>query len=231
MQPDQNWFQSLPADRLLIELSLWSADLGRIAAEMARAEPFADIWHVDVADGHFSPAFLFFPDLVANLRRRTAKPIHVHLMVSDDILVDQVKQFAEAGADLISVHAENATAREALSAIDRLGLLSGVVLKLETPVEAAEPFLDSISMITLLGTQIGVKGCGLDPSAELRLRQARALADSPSRRRIAVAADGGIRESTVPRLRSAGAQTVVMGSLAFSAPDMAARIEWARALP
>ena len=60
---------ALPRDRLLAEMSLWSADLGRLADDMARVEPYADIFHIDVADGHFSPALLFFPDLVARSPR------------------------------------------------------------------------------------------------------------------------------------------------------------------
>ena len=95
-------------------MSLWSADLGRLADDIRRVEAFTDIFHIDVADGHFSPALLFFPDLVAVARRATAKPLHVHLMVADAILQSQVEQFADAGADLISVHAENANAAAAL---------------------------------------------------------------------------------------------------------------------
>ena len=92
----------------MAEMSLWSADLGRLADDIRRVEAFTDIFHIDVADGHFSPALLFFPDLVAVARRATAKPLHVHLMVADAVLTSQVEQFADAGADLISVHAENA---------------------------------------------------------------------------------------------------------------------------
>src|SRR3954447_23012772 len=111
-------------------MSLWSADLGRLADDISRVEPLTDIFHIDVADGHFSPALLFFPDLVAVARRATAKPLHVHLMVEDAILQSQIGQFADAGADLISVHAENANAAEALETIALKGLEAGIVLQL-----------------------------------------------------------------------------------------------------
>ena len=148
-----------------------------------RVEAFTDIFHIDVADGHFSPALLFFPDLVAAARRATAKPLHVHLMVADLVLASQVEQFADAGADLISVHAENANADAALEKIAARGLKAGIVLQLHSPVAAARPFLDRISMLTLLGTRIGIKGQDLDPEAEARLREARALL--AAKRRIA----------------------------------------------
>ena len=231
-RPPHGWLEQLPRDRPLAEMSLWSADLGRLADDIKRVEPFTDIFHVDVADGHFSPALLFFPDLVAVARRTTAKPLHVHLMVADAILRDQIEQFAEAGADLISVHAENVEAAATLDAIARRGLEAGIVLQLHTPVSAAAPFRDRIAMLTLLGTRIGVKGQGLDPEAEPRLREARAMiATRAQKQRIVLAADGGIREHTVPGLRRAGAETIVMGSLAFGAADLAGRMEWVRSMP
>ncbi len=230
MRSDNNWLQNLPGNRLVAEMSLWSADLMRLADEMDRIERFTDIYHVDVADGVFSPALLFFPDLVAAIRKKTAKPIHVHLMVEDAILETQIDQFAEAGADLISVHAENSNAGAALAKITGHGLLAGLVLQVHTPVSAANRFLGRISFLTLLGTAIGVKGQGLDSAANDRLSQARALIASHNTHRIVLAADGGIREHTVPGLCNAGAQTIVMGSLAMNAPDLSARMAWVHGL-
>lgn len=228
--PSPNWIAGLPRARLLAEFSMWSADLIHLADELTRIEGHADILHVDVADGHFAPALLFFPDLVARMRKASDLPIHVHLMVADDVLLDQVDQFAEAGADLISIHAENAAvADEALTRIAGHGIASGVVLRVETPVAEARPFLDRVDFLTLLGTAIGVKGQGLDPTAADRLGEAGRLI-AGSGRAIVLAADGGIRDNTVPLLRAAGAETVVMGSLAFGAEDLAARIAWVQGL-
>jgi ribulose-phosphate 3-epimerase len=230
MKPVANWLPALPTNRLMAEYSLWSADLLAVGAEIARVDAFVDIYHIDVADGHFSPALLYFPDLVAACRRVTAKPFHVHLMTSDDILIDQIRQFAEAGADLISVHAENANADAAIALIHELGLPSGIVLQLQTPVADAARWLDRVSMLTLLGTRIGIKGQGLDPQAEPRLTEARAMiAAAGQKHRIILAADGGIREHTVPGLYRHGAETIVMGSLAFNVPDLEARMAWVHA--
>jgi ribulose-phosphate 3-epimerase len=224
-RPADGWLQRLPRTRLLGEFSLWSADLVRLADDLARIAPHAAMLHIDVADGVFAPALLFFPDLVARLRAETPLPIHVHLMVDDAILPAQVDQFAEAGADLISVHAENAEAMAALDRIAGHGLQGGIVLRVETPVAAAAPFLPRIGALTLLGTAIGVKGQGLDPAAPARLAEAAGLI-AASGRDVLLCADGGIRETTVPLLRAGGAQTVVLGSLAFGAPDLGARMAW-----
>ena len=230
-RPTPGWFDRLPASRCLAEFSMWSADLCNIARDLERIAPHADVLHIDVADGVFAPALLFFPDLVAAIRARSSVPIHVHLMVDDAVLLSQAEQFADAGADLISVHAENRNAAEVIEMIASRGLLAGAVLRVETPVEAISPLLDRLAMITLLGTAIGVKGQGLSETAPGRIRNLRAMvAAAATPHRQIVAADGGIRENTVPLLVGSGAQTVVLGSLAFGAPDLGQRIAWLHGL-
>ena len=225
---------ALPADRLLAEFSLWSADLVRVAEDVARVDQHVDIYHADVADGHFSPAMLLFPDLIAQLRPLTQKPVHVHLMVADAALGDQIDQFAEAGADVISINAENADLLRQLDRIRGHDIAAGLVLQLHTPVRAAAPVIDRLSMLTLLGTRMGIKGVGLDPQAEARMAEARAMIDDAGldagNQRLLLAADGGIRDHTVPGLRRAGADTIVMGSLAFGAEDLPARMRWVHGL-
>lgn len=228
--PAPGWIDRLPQNRLIAEYSMWSADLIRLADDLDPIAPHADILHVDVADGVFAPSFLFFPDLVARMRTVTVIPIDVHLMVADGVLLSQVAQFAEAGADLISLHVENAAvAAEALDLIEGLGLKAGMVLRVETPVATVQPWLGRLDFLTLLGTAIGVKGQGLDPSATARLMEAGGLIAGTGRR-IVLAADGGIRDTTVPLLRSARAETVVLGSLAFGAADLGERMRWLHGL-
>ncbi|EYR84541.1 MULTISPECIES: ribulose-phosphate 3-epimerase [unclassified Shinella] len=228
----RNWIADLPKDRLIAEFSVWSADLMRLADDLARVEPHVDILHIDVADGHFAPAMLFFPDLVAGVRKVSGRPIHVHLMVSDDILLSQIEQFADAGSDLISLHVENErVADAALDLLERRGIAAGMVLRVETPVERIRRYAARLQFITLLGTAIGVKGQGLDERAGARLQEAKGIiAACGAEHRIVLAADGGIREHTVPILRGAGAQTVVLGSLAFNAPSLEERMAWLHSL-
>jgi ribulose-phosphate 3-epimerase len=227
-RPREDWFDKLPVDRLIAEFSVWSADLLRLGEDLARIRPHADLLHIDVADGHFAPAFLFFPDLAARVRAASDLPMHVHLMVDDTILESQIDQFADAGADVITLHAECASvATGALDHITQRGLLAGLVLKVETPVAALAPYIDQIRFLTLLGTSIGVKGRGLHDDALKRIEEARALVSRADvGHRVIVVADGGIRHETVPKLRAAGAEAVVRGSLAFGDPDLPARMKW-----
>ncbi len=222
---------ALPRNHLIAEFSMWSANLINLEADLKRIEGHADILHIDVADGHFAPAFLFFPDQVAAMRKKSKIPIHIHLMVADHVLISQIDQFAEAGCDIISVHAENADAAEAISRIKHHNIAAGMVLKVSTEVSTAKPFLKDLSFLTLLGTAIGVKGQGLDAKACDRLREASAMiAAAQLPQRIILAADGGIREHTVPELRKATAETVVLGSLAFGAANLGERMTWLKAL-
>ena len=231
-KPEPHWLEALPRDRLLGEYSLWSADLANLERDIRRTAPHTDLYHIDAADGRFAPSFLFFPDQVARIRALTAKPLHIHRMVEADILLNQIRQFAEVGADLVTVHAEcGPVVAEALALIHELGCAAGLVLRVETPVEILAPWLDRVRFVTLLGTAIGVKGQGLSDTACPRLREARALMRAQGREMaIRLAADGGIRETTVPQLRAAGAETVVLGSLAFADPDLAGRIAWLHGL-
>ncbi len=226
-----DWISELPAHRLICEFSAWSADLVRLADDMQRISPHCDILHVDVADGHFAPALLYFPDLVAAIRKTCALKIHVHLMVQDSILLEQIEQFADAGSDLISLHAENANATDALELLEKRGVPAGMVLKVDTPLDAMLPHLPQLRFVTLLGTAIGIKGVGLDPRAIGRLTATRKIiADAGLPKRVVLASDGGNREQTVPLLRQAGAETAVLGSLAFGAPSLDERIAWLHSL-
>jgi ribulose-phosphate 3-epimerase len=227
-----DWIDALPSERLIAEFSVWSADLVRLADDMARIADHADILHVDVADGHFAPALLFFPDLLTAIRKVSKVKTHVHLMVADGVLLEQIHQFADASADLISIHVENAAvAGAALDLLEKRGVAAGMVLRVETPVEQIAKYIPRLRFVTLLGTAIGVKGQGLNEKAGERLGAAKKLiAASGAKQRIVLAADGGIRDNTVPVLRSAGAETVVLGSLAFGAPDLKARMAWLHSL-
>ncbi len=223
-----NWFTNLPTNRLIAEYSMWSADLTNLSDDLERIKGHADILHIDVADGHFAPALLFFPDLVAAIKKKTHIPIHVHLMVHDGVLLDQTKQFVEAGADLISVHAENGAAiTSTFDYLDSVNILKGMVLRVESPVSLAAPYIQRLDFLTLLGTAIGVKGQNLNEAAGARLLEAKELILNNSKEgRVVLAADGGIREHTVPVLRAHGAETVVLGSLAFGAANLAERMAW-----
>ncbi len=211
---------------LLIDVSLWSANLVNLAAEIRSVLPFSDSFHIDVADGHFVPTLLFFPALVAAIRAITTKPLHVHLMVSDPAAL--VPSFIDAGADMISVHIESRSFSEALKLISTAGRKAGMAILLETPVELLSRHLPRVDAIVALGTQVGIKGVDVAPEAYPRLEAIRNLLTRHPQ--VQLFADGGIREHTVPKLRHAGADAIVPGSLLFNAQNRARVYEWLKAL-
>jgi ribulose-phosphate 3-epimerase len=213
-------------DPLLLDLSLWSADLVNLAAEIESVLPYTDSFHIDVADGHFVPTLLFFPDMVAAIRAVTAKPLHVHLMVSDPALL--VQPFIDAGADMISVQLETKTAPVALENISNAGRKPGLALLLDTPVEAVRDYLGQVDVVIAMGTRVGIKGADLAPEACERVAVIRKIINE--RPSVKLYADGGIREHTVPKLRQAGADAVVPGSLLFNSPDRQRVYEWLKGL-
>jgi len=212
--------------RLLVDVSLWSADLARLGAEIERAAPVADLFHFDVGDSQFVSDLLFFPDLLAALRPRTTVPFHAHLMVRRPAPL--AAAFAAAGADLLTVHAETGDdVPPALDTIRQHGKAAGLALTLDTPVTAARPYLDAVDVVVLVGTPIGTRGTGLAPAALDRLRTLRGLLHETGRdHAVKIFADGGIRETTVGPLTDAGADGVVAGSLLFGSDDLTATTRW-----
>lgn len=225
-----NFWTSWP-DHLLADVSLWSADLATLGAEIKRMEPYADLFHLDIADGHFVPELLFFPALTAALRPWTNVPFHVHLMTEHP--TTHIRAFAEAGANLITVHYENgAEASTAIEQIHRYGLAPGLAVQLETPPEVILPYLFEVRLILLMGTRLGVKGQSLDPSTYTRVQTVRQMIrDHGYEGQVKIEVDGGIREQTVPLLRKAGADLVVPGSLVFKSDHLAQTFQWLHALP
>ncbi len=225
-----DFWNRFPKGRLLAECSLWSADFTRLAEEIARVDPYVDLYHIDVSDDHFVPGLLFFPDLVAALRSLTKRPFHVHLMVEKPLgLIDE---FASAGADTISVHGEiGPLVPAALQRIHDRKLAAGIVLGLDVPLEYLLPNLDSIEIVVLMGTPMGVKGKEPSGLAVPRIKKLRSLlSEHGFADRVKIEADGGIRANTVPALRAAGADLVVMGSLAFKSDDLEKTFSWIRSL-
>jgi ribulose-phosphate 3-epimerase len=223
-------WRDLPTNRLLIDLSLWSANLTALGNEIQRFNPLVDFYHFDVSDAHFVPGLLFFPDLVAALRPLTPRLFHVHLMVAQPEMM--VQPFLTAGADIITVHVENGLA--GLSAVDQIrqaGKSAGVAVRLETDLQEILPFLDTVDLIVLMGTPLGIKGQGLANEAPARIQAIRRLVDtSVYTHRVKIFADGGIRHSTVPALRAAGADGVVPGSLVCGSANPGEIIHWLHSL-
>jgi len=149
-------------------------------------------------------------------------------MVESDILLSQIDQFAEAGANLITIwfeHGEIVPA--ALDHIISKNVMAGMSIGLDTPPESLIPYFDRLGLVTMMGTKVGVKGQDLAKEACSRMRAMRNLVnDHGYSSKIKIAADGGNRSHTVPALRAAGADTVVMGSLAYESANLKETFDW-----
>src|SRR5262249_25747491 len=143
--------------------SLWSADLGNLAAEIQRVEPFSERFHLDVADGHYVLTMLFFPDLVAALRRHTRLPFEIHLMTTNPLA--WIGPFTEAGADGFIFCFDSAKDPGAvLRAIRERGKRTGISLLLSEPLVLLEPYWQDLDVLTIVGTEMGIKGASMDAS-------------------------------------------------------------------
>jgi ribulose-phosphate 3-epimerase len=223
-------WQRLPQDRLIVEVSLWSADVTRLADEIKRVDAFADMYHIDVSDGHFVPGFLFFADLVKAIRPLTSRPFHVHLMTTNPLA--HIADFVSAGADLISVHAENGTmVPAALDTIRKQGIATGLVLGLDVQPETIAPYLEQVNLVLMMGTPIGVKGVKPSSFVYDRVRKMKTLISQEGLvEQVKVFADGGIRENTVPKLHFAGADGVIAGSIVFKSANLKETFDWLHGL-
>jgi ribulose-phosphate 3-epimerase len=203
--------------------SLWSADLSSLAADIKRVEPYSERFHLDVADGHYVPSLLFFPDLVKALRPHTTRPFEVHLMVTDPLA--WLEPFAEAGADSLIVQYDAVQdVAAAVRAIRTLGKRAGVALRIEEPVELLAPYWEMLDTLVVIGTALGIKGATMDAGVPDKIRAAKAIIRERGLS-AEVEADGGIRRTTVPLMAAAGVDLIVPGSLMFG-EDPAAMRDW-----
>ncbi|WP_338665499.1 ribulose-phosphate 3-epimerase [Pararoseomonas sp. SCSIO 73927] len=208
---------------VLIAPSLLAADFTRLAEEVAAIEAAGADWlHLDIMDGHFVPNISFGPAVVKALRPLTRMPFDVHLMIApaDPYLA----AFAEAGADLISLHPEAGPhLHRSLQTIRGLGKKAGVVLNPGTPVEAVAPVLDLLDLILVMSVNPGFGGQSFIDSQLAKIAALRATIDR-SGRDIRLQVDGGVTAKTASMCIEAGADVLVAGTAVFGAPDRAAAI-------
>ena len=210
-------------------LSLWSADLLALGEAIDHVDSSVDGYHVDVMDGVCVPHLLFGPDFVAAFRKRTVKPLDVHVMLADSN--DWIDRLVEAGGDMLTVHRQFChDVSTALGRIRSRGARAGLALELRDPISAETLPLELVDRLLVMGTEIGIKGCDLHPETPARVQQILQICcQTGCRPEIIV--DGGIRRTTVPRLVRAGADGVVPGSLVFGESDPCAALRWIRAQP
>jgi ribulose-phosphate 3-epimerase len=214
--------------RLLIAPSLLAADFSRLGEETQAVERAGADWlHLDVMDGHFVPNITFGPLVVKALKRHTAMPMDVHLMIAP---VDPyIAAFAEAGADHISVHPESGPhLHRTLQLIHSLGKKAGVVLNPGTPVEAISHVLDLVDIIMVMTVNPGFGGQAFIASQLAKIARLRRMIDDAGHD-IVLQIDGGITPATAPDVLAVGADCLIAGTAVFGAPDYAKAIADLRA--
>jgi len=207
----------------LIAPSLLSADFSRLAEQMAEVERAgADVFHVDVMDGHFVPNLTFGPIIVKAIKKLAKLPLHVHLMISDP--GRYAADFIKAGADYLSFHIEAVPEPAGvLEQIRSLGCKPALAINPPTPFSKIEPFLPSLDLLLVMTVNPGFGGQGFIADAVPKIGMARRARENLGASFL-IEVDGGITHETAPEASAQGADMFVSGSYIFGAPDIAAAV-------
>jgi ribulose-phosphate 3-epimerase len=200
---------------LLIAPSILSADFLRLGEQVREAaEAGADLFHLDMMDGHFVPNLTFGPPVVEGLRKVTALPLEAHLMVLRPEIY--LEELAAAGMHRVIVHAEATThLHYVLGKIGSLGMKAGVALSPATPVGMVDDVLEMIDLVLVMTVNPGFGGQSFISHSFKKIGAMRELLDRNGASHVRLEVDGGIKAGNIARVADCGADTFVMGSAIF----------------
>ncbi|MFP4101561.1 ribulose-phosphate 3-epimerase [Coleofasciculus sp.] len=210
---------------IVVAPSILSADFSRLGEQVQAVDAAGADWiHVDVMDGRFVPNITIGPLIVKALRPVTKKPLDVHLMIVEP--EKYVEDFAEAGADIISVHAEHNASphlHRTLTQIQELGKQAGVVLNPSTPLELIDYVLDVCDLVLIMSVNPGFGGQSFIPGVLPKIRKLRQICDERGLDPW-IEVDGGLKADNTWQVLEAGANAIVSGSGVFKQDDYAEAI-------
>ena len=209
--------------------SILSADFAALGVDIQKVDRAGADWiHVDVMDGHFVPNLTLGPEIIRTIRKTSALPFDVHLMIEKPEL--SLAQYAEAGADRIGVHVETCPhLHRTLQQIHGLGKKACVVLNPSTPASAVEPVLADVDQVLVMSVNPGFGGQKFIAGVLPKLRQLRQWIDERALD-VELEVDGGVNRETIAAAARAGANVFVAGNAVFREPDYAAAIRELRKL-
>ncbi|PWM23616.1 MAG: ribulose-phosphate 3-epimerase [Clostridiales bacterium] len=210
--------------KIYVAPSILSADFAELGNEIRKIEAAgADLVHVDVMDGHFVPNISLGIPVVKCARKATKLPFDVHLMIENpDRYIDA---FAEAGADIITVHQEACVhLHRTIQMIKKRNLKAAAALNPATPVSTLESILPDLDMVLLMSVNPGFGGQSYIPATTRKIAALRRMADELGMPDLDIEVDGGVDPVTCKEVRAAGANVLVAGSAVFGAADPAAVI-------
>ena len=207
--------------------SILSADFSRLGEEIKAAEKAgADLIHVDVMDGHFVPNITIGPLVVKAVKKVASIPLDVHLMIEDPDRY--IRDFAESGADIITVHAEASVhLHRSIQNIKECGVKAAVSINPATPLCNIELILPIVDMVLLMSVNPGFGGQKFIPEVLLKIRQLKSLITG-SKLKVEIEVDGGVTVDNVAEVQTAGADIVVMGNAFYNSKDYAETVRVVR---